>query len=63
MAGALGAHALTPPSGSGCLHEIKHDGFCIMARRDAAGVRLYTRNGKTARPSGYGSPRIYWNLF
>jgi bifunctional non-homologous end joining protein LigD len=27
------------------LHEIKHDGFRIMARRDAAGVRLLTRNG------------------
>ena len=27
------------------LHEIKHDGFRIMARRDAAGVRLVTRNG------------------
>jgi hypothetical protein len=27
-----------PPSGSGWLHEIKHDGFCMMARRDAAGV-------------------------
>jgi bifunctional non-homologous end joining protein LigD len=26
------------------LHEIKHDGFRIMARRDA-GVRLYTRAG------------------
>jgi bifunctional non-homologous end joining protein LigD len=27
------------------LHEIKHDGFRILARRDAASVRLYTRNG------------------
>ena len=27
------------------LHEIKHDGFRIMARRDDNGVRLYTRNG------------------
>jgi ATP-dependent DNA ligase len=27
------------------LHEIKHDGFRIMAMRGAAGVRLYTRNG------------------
>jgi bifunctional non-homologous end joining protein LigD len=26
-------------------HEIKHDGFRIMARRDGAGVRLFTRNG------------------
>ncbi|MGA9210446.1 MAG: hypothetical protein WB347_21810, partial [Terriglobales bacterium] len=26
-------------------HEIKHDGFRIIARRDATGVRLITRNG------------------
>ena len=26
-------------------HEIKHDGFRIIARRDARGVRLVTRNG------------------
>src|SRR6187549_771164 len=34
-----------PPSGLGWIHEIKHDGFRIMARRDAAGVRLLSRNG------------------
>jgi bifunctional non-homologous end joining protein LigD len=34
-----------PPSGPKWLHEIKHDGFRIMARRNADGVRLYTRNG------------------
>src|SRR6478672_7496291 len=34
-----------PPSGPDWIHEIKHDGFRIMARRDAAGVRLLTRNG------------------
>jgi bifunctional non-homologous end joining protein LigD len=34
-----------PPSGPGWLHEIKHDGFRILARRDSAGVRLITRNG------------------
>src|SRR5436190_14363248 len=31
-----------PPSGSGWVHEIKHDGFRLMARR---GIRLLTRNG------------------
>jgi ATP-dependent DNA ligase len=36
---------LAPPSGRGWLHEIKHDGFRIMARRNSRGVRLYTRNG------------------
>jgi len=34
-----------PPSGPGWVHEIKHDGFRILARRDATGVRLSTRNG------------------
>src|ERR1051325_10909357 len=34
-----------PPSGPGWLHEIKHDGFRILARRDSAGVRLITRAG------------------
>jgi bifunctional non-homologous end joining protein LigD len=34
-----------PPSGDGWIHEIKHDGFRIMARRDSAGVRLITRHG------------------
>ena len=33
------------PSGPGWIHEIKHDGFRLMARRDAAGVQLLTRNG------------------
>ena len=41
----LPSPAKAPPSGSGWLHEIKHDGFRIMARRDGAGVRLITRNG------------------
>ena len=34
-----------PPSGPGWLHEIKHDGYRMMVRRDAAGVRIITRNG------------------
>jgi bifunctional non-homologous end joining protein LigD len=34
-----------PPSGPGWLHEIKHDGFRVMARRDGAGIRLITRHG------------------
>ena len=29
----------------GWLHEIKHDGFPILARRDSRGLRLFTRNG------------------
>jgi bifunctional non-homologous end joining protein LigD len=34
-----------PPSGSGWIHEIKHDGFRLLACRGPAGVRLLTRNG------------------
>lgn len=34
-----------PPAGNGWLHEIKHDGYRMMARRDGGGVRLLTRNG------------------
>ena len=37
--------AKEPPAGPGWIHEIKHDGFRIIARRDATGVRLITRNG------------------
>jgi ATP-dependent DNA ligase len=33
------------PSGGQWLHEIKHDGFRMLVRRDAAGVRLFTRIG------------------
>jgi bifunctional non-homologous end joining protein LigD len=41
----LPSSAKAPPSGPGWLHEIKHDGFRILARRDSAGVRLFTRHG------------------
>jgi len=34
-----------PPAGPDWIHEIKHDGFRLLARRGAAGVRLFTRNG------------------
>src|SRR5215475_6470362 len=33
------------PSGSQWLHEIKHDGFRIIARKNGARVRLYSRPG------------------
>jgi ATP-dependent DNA ligase len=41
----LPSPAEKPPAGAGWLHEIKHDGFRMLVRRDAAGVRLFTRNG------------------
>ena len=34
-----------PPSGSGWIHEIKLDGFRMMALRRGVGDRLLTRNG------------------
>ena len=34
-----------PPSGSNWIHEIKHDGYRLMARRDPVGIRLLTRRG------------------
>jgi hypothetical protein len=47
----LSSPAERPPSGDDWLHEIKHDGIRILARRDASGVRLITRYGNdfTAR--------------
>jgi bifunctional non-homologous end joining protein LigD len=40
----LPSTAAKPPSGPGWLHEIKHDGYRIMAWRAADRVRLLTRN-------------------
>jgi bifunctional non-homologous end joining protein LigD len=33
------------PSGDLWLHEIKHDGFRVIARKDGERVRLYSRPG------------------
>jgi len=33
------------PSGGQWLHEIKHDGFRVIARKDGDRVRLYSRPG------------------
>jgi hypothetical protein len=41
----LPSPAQAPPADPGWLYEIKHDGFRILALRDAAVVRLITRNG------------------
>ena len=37
--------AAKPPSGPGWIHEIKYDGYRIMAQRAQGGTRLFTRNG------------------
>jgi bifunctional non-homologous end joining protein LigD len=34
---------LAPPSGADWVHEIKHDGFRMLVRRDGDGMRLYSR--------------------
>lgn len=35
-----------PPRGERWLHEIKHDGYRLLAAVGSDGVRIYTRNGK-----------------
>jgi len=34
-----------PPSGPLWVHEIKHEGYRLMVRRDGSRVRCFTRNG------------------
>jgi ATP-dependent DNA ligase len=34
-----------PPSGPDWVHEIKHDGYRLIVRRDGPAVRLFTRRG------------------
>jgi bifunctional non-homologous end joining protein LigD len=41
----LPTKAQEPPSGPTWLHEIKHDGFRVIARKDGSRVRLYSRPG------------------
>jgi ATP-dependent DNA ligase len=41
----LPSPAPNPPAGEGWIHEIKLDGFRMLARRDGACVRLLTRRG------------------
>ena len=45
MAPCLPMTAPRPPSGPLWLHEVKHDGFRIIARKNGLGVRLYSRQG------------------
>ena len=41
----LPTKAPQPPSGNAWLHEIKHDGFRVIARKEGGRVRLYSRPG------------------
>jgi bifunctional non-homologous end joining protein LigD len=36
--------ASRPPAGADWVHEIKHDGYRMIVRRDGPTVRLYSRN-------------------
>ena len=36
---------IKPPVGPQWIHEIKHDGYRMIARKRDSGVRLFTRNG------------------
>src|SRR5271169_2083837 len=39
------SRAPKPPVGPDWVHEIKHDGYRLIVRRDGATVRLFTRRG------------------
>ena len=39
-----------PPSGPLWAHEIKHDGYRLIVRRDGLRVRCFTRNGRGPIP-------------
>jgi bifunctional non-homologous end joining protein LigD len=41
----LPTRAPAPPSGEAWLHEIKHDGFRVVARKTGNRVKLYSRSG------------------
>jgi bifunctional non-homologous end joining protein LigD len=45
IAPCLPTNAPQPPSGEAWLHEIKHDGFRVIARKDGERVKLYSRPG------------------
>jgi bifunctional non-homologous end joining protein LigD len=41
----LPTKASRPPTGDAWLHEIKHDGIRVIARKDGARIKLYSRPG------------------
>ena len=45
IAPCLPSSAPLAPSGEEWLHEIKHDGFRVIARKDGTRVKLYSRPG------------------
>ena len=47
IAPCLPSKASRPPSGPLWVHEITHDGYRLMVRRDGSRVRCFTRNGRS----------------
>jgi bifunctional non-homologous end joining protein LigD len=45
VAPCLPSLSVAPPSGPDWIHEIKHDGYRLIVRRDGDAVRLFTRRG------------------
>jgi bifunctional non-homologous end joining protein LigD len=50
IAPCLPTTAPHPPSGEPWLHEIKHDGFRVIARKNGQRVKLYSRPGNDLTP-------------
>jgi bifunctional non-homologous end joining protein LigD len=42
---SIPSRAPKPPSGPDWVHEIKHDGYRVIVRREGEAVRLFTRRG------------------
>ena len=51
IAPCLPKPAKEPPIGPGWIHEIKHDGFRVLARRGGGRVRLYTATATIPPPA------------
>ena len=45
VAPCIPTRAVKPPTGPDWIHEIKHDGYRLIVRRDGDNVRLFTRRG------------------
>jgi hypothetical protein len=51
--------ATSPPAGPNWLHEIKHDGFRLLACRTGDRVRLFTRGDRRPRWTQIGNPHSF----
>jgi ATP-dependent DNA ligase len=48
IAPCLPSSAPQAPSGADWLHEIKHDGFRVIARKEGKGMKLHSRPATTS---------------